>query len=395
MDKYVEKLKKLEKYVIIFSLFVYLEPQIFKEDASGLTKVDYVYKLIKIICTVAIFLYYISEVKKTNFMLLVTSLQLIGLVSTIINKGAIFRYVGPSLTILTMVMIVELLLENKQIIETLKVINWYFLTVYIINVVSIILIDFIDNSAFGGVYFLGIDNRFIFTFLPWVVSEGIVALYYGNKLSKRWIIIVCLCEGILLYKFSVAAMFAFMIFIVFYLFRKYITSDISIGTLISYLLLNIFVVIIRVQNIFAPLLQKLGKDITFAGRTYFWDAILRDWKHFFIIGGGMQSVQADKMYFYNSTAPFYLPFCKVMHAHNYLMTLFYRGGIISITIFIIILYLAMKKLKENSGCLYSGLLLSAMIVFFVTAIFDTTDFAFLYFIIALSYYVSKIEIKEE
>ncbi|MDD5828736.1 MAG: O-antigen ligase family protein [Lachnospira sp.] len=395
MDKYVEKLKKLEKYVIIFSLFVYLEPQIFKEDASGLTKVDYVYKLIKIICTVAVFLYYISEVKKTNFMLLVTSLQLIGLVSTIINKGAIFRYVGPSLTILTMVMIVELLLENKQLIETLKVINWYFLTVYIINVVSIILIDFIDNSAFGGVYFLGIDNRFIFTFLPWVVSEGIVALYYGNKLSKRWIIIVCLCEGILLYKFSVAAMFAFMIFIAFYLFRKYITSDISIWMLFGYLLLNIFVVIIRVQNIFAPLLQKLGKDITFAGRTYFWDAILRDWKHFFIIGGGMQSVQADKMYFYNSTAPFYLPFCKVMHAHNYLMTLFYRGGIISITIFIIILYLAMKKLKENSGCLYSGLLLSAMIVFFVTAIFDTTDFALLYFIIALSYYVSKIEIKKE
>ncbi len=395
MDKYVEKLKKLEKYVIIFSLFVYLEPQIFKEDASGLTKVDYVYKLIKIICTVAVFLYYISEVKKTNFMLLVTSLQLIGLVSTIINKGAIFRYVGPSLTILTMVMIVELLLENKQLIETLKVINWYFLTVYIINVVSIILIDFIDNSAFGGVYFLGIDNRFIFTFLPWVVSEGIVALYYGNKLSKRWIIIVCLCEGILLYKFSVAAMFAFMIFIAFYLFRKYITSDISIWMLFGYLLLNIFVVIIRVQNIFAPLLQKLGKDITFAGRTYFWDAILRDWKHFFIIGGGMQSVQADKMYFYNSTAPFYLPFCKVMHAHNYLMTLFYRGGIISITIFIIILYLAMKKLKENSGCLYSGLLLSAMIVFFVTAIFDTTDFALLYFIIALSYYVNKIEIKKE
>ena len=395
MDKYVEKLKKLEKYVIIFSLFVYLEPQIFKEDASGLTKVDYVYKLIKIICTVAVFLYYISEVKKTNFMLLVTSLQLIGLVSTIINKGAIFRYVGPSLTILTMVMIVELLLENKQLIETLKVINWYFLTVYIINVVSVILIDFIDNSAFGGVYFLGIDNRFIFTFLPWVVSEGIVALYYGNKLSKRWIIIVCLCEGILLYKFSVAAMFAFMIFIAFYLFRKYITSDISIWMLFGYLLLNIFVVIIRVQNIFAPLLQKLGKDITFAGRTYFWDAILRDWKHFFIIGGGMQSVQADKMYFYNSTAPFYLPFCKVMHAHNYLMTLFYRGGIISITIFIIILYLAMKKLKENSGCLYSGLLLSAMIVFFVTAIFDTTDFALLYFIIALSYYVSKIEIKKE
>ena len=256
MDKYVEKLKKLEKYVIIFSLFVYLEPQIFKEDASGLTKVDYVYKLIKIICTVAVFLYYISEVKKTNFMLLVTSLQLIGLVSTIINKGAIFRYVGPSLTILTMVMIVELLLENKQLIETLKVINWYFLTVYIINVVSIILIDFIDNSAFGGVYFLGIDNRFIFTFLPWVVSEGIVALYYGNKLSKRWIIIVCLCEGILLYKFSVAAMFAFMIFIAFYLFRKYITSDISIWMLFGYLLLNIFVVIIRVQNIFAPLLQK-------------------------------------------------------------------------------------------------------------------------------------------
>ena len=395
MDKYVEKLKKLEKYVIIFSLFVYLEPQIFKEDASGLTKVDYVYKLIKIICTVAVFLYYISEVKKTNFMLLVTSLQLIGLVSTIINKGAIFRYVGPSLTILTMVMIVELLLENKQLIETLKVINWYFLTVYIINVVSVILIDFIDNSAFGGVYFLGIDNRFIFTFLPWVVSEGIVALYYGNKLSKRWIIIVCLCEGILLYKFSVAAMFAFMLFIAFYLFRKYITSDISIWMLFGYLLLNIFVVIIRVQNIFAPLLQKLGKDITFAGRTYFWDAILRDWKHFFIIGGGMQSVQADKMYFYNSTAPFYLPFCKVMHAHNYLMTLFYRGGIISITIFIIILYLAMKKLKENSGCLYSGLLLSAMIVFFVTAIFDTTDFALLYFIIALSYYVSKIEIKKE
>lgn len=394
MNKYVENFKKIKIYVIIFSMFVYLEPQIFKEDTSGLTKVDYVYKLIKIICSVVIFIYYINEIKKTNLMMLVMSLQIIGLISTLINKGAIFRYVGPSLTIITMVMIVELLLENKQLIQTLQVINWYFIFVYIINLFSIVLIDFINNSAFGGVYFLGIDNRFIFTFLPWIVSEGIVSLYYNNRLSKRWIIVVCLCEGVLLYKFSVAAMFAFMVFIIFYAFNKFRISKSSIWVLFSYLLLNVLVVIVRIQNIFSPLLQKLGKDITFAGRTYFWNAILNDWKHFFIIGGGMQSVEADKMYFYNSTAPYYLPFCKVMHAHNYLMTLFYRGGFISIAIFIIILYLTMKKLKENSSCLYSGLLLAAMIVFFITAIFDTTDFAFLYFVIALSYYVNKIEIKK-
>lgn len=112
-----------------------------------------------------------------------------------------------------------------------------------------------------------------------------------------------------------------------------------------------------------------------------------------IIGYGMQSIEYDKSFFYNSTAPYYLKFCKVSHAHNSLMTLLYRGGIIAVTIYLSIVYKALKQLKNNFNNKYANILLITAINIFLTSIFDTMDFAALYFVFTLC--ISIEEIKDE
>lgn len=108
----------------------------------------------------------------------------------------------------------------------------------------------------------------------------------------------------------------------------------------------------------------------------------------------MKSVIEDKSFFFNSTEPYYLEFCKVMHPHNSLVTIAYRGGILALIVYLVIFYLSLKNLKKNASNKLSNLLFVTLLTIIITSLFDTMDFASLYFIFGLCHFVERIKCKE-
>lgn len=387
--------EKIIELIMILTLIIYLEPQMFKENAFvGVTTIDFIYKILKLgLALIIWFFYFFKKKKPSKLVFLLFCLQGTMALSTIINNGAILRYIGPATTTITMAMVGEMLIDSNKLINVLKKVNVYLLISFIINLISIFLIDFTPFEKFTKVYFLGIDNRFVFTFIPWIFFEGITSLAEHKTLNKKWLIITILCELILLYKSSVAAMLAMLIFTFsFFVYNRVSNiSEYNKSTFLSYLVLNVSIIIFKIQNVFSKLIIFLGKDITLSGRTYIWDGILKSLKQNILIGTGMQSISYDKNFFFESSAPFFLEHCKVIHAHNSLMTLLYRGGIISLLIYIYIIYITLRSIKTEKKSIYSGLLYTTIIVILILSLFDTMDFACLYFIIAIALNISKLK----
>lgn len=393
-------MKNNKKKIIFFFtllLIIYLEPQLFKEDSiKYVGLIDNIYKVLKLFASFCLLIYYIFYYRKISKLFVFTSLlQIIMFISTVINGGDIVRFAGPAITTVTMVSAAEVLIDKKYIIEVLKYVNIYLRICFILNIISLVLIDGFSINFSNSVYFLGIDNRFVFTLIPWIVFEGIVSVYENGKLDKKWLLITIMSEIVLLLKFSVAAMLVVFLFIIIYFIPKVRYKSKYYGVLICYILSNILLIFLKIQNVFKPMLSILNKDVTLSGRTFLWDAIINLMKTNPLFGIGMQSTLFDKTFFYESTKPLYLEFCKVTHAHNSIMTYLYRGGIISVIVFIIILVYITKKLRDNSNSKYNKILFTFLIVVLILSLFDTIDFACLFFIFSIICNLNKIYIKQK
>lgn len=370
-----------------------MEPQIFKADAFvGVNNFDFIYKILKLVMFGIIFILYIkkSNNKISKLFIITVTLQTLFFISTILNNGDVFRFVGPALTTIIMVMLWEILLLDNNYISVLKKVNIYLRICFILNAISIFLIDYTNFSNITKVYFLGIDNRFVFTFIPWIFFEGIVSIHEDGYLNYKWFIIFALCELTLLYKFSVAAMLGLLLFMFSFIknINKYSYHIFAVN-----IFLNILLIFFKIQNLFGPILHVLRKDTTLSGRVYLWDGVINLLKTKPLLGIGMQSVAYDKLFFYQSTIPYYLEHCKVIHAHNTLMTFSYRGGILALILYLIIIFLCMYKIKKsNNNSNLLSLTISTFIVIFVLSLFDTIDFPCIFLIICFTINIDKFKL---
>lgn len=384
-------MKKGEIAFFVFSLIVFFEPQFFKEDSIEFAVIiDNIYKFLKITCAVIISWKYIKNKKMSKLVFLTIGLQGITFISTIINKGSMLRLVGPAITTVVMVMICEILIEKKELVNVLKKINIYFRCCFILNLISIVLVDFTGFEEVRPVYFLGIDNRFIFTFLPWILFEGITSYLEYGKLTKRYYICFVATEIVLFYRYSLSAMLSLLLFLVPIIKNIHFARFKNIA-FIGMIISNITLTVSNMTEYLGKILKFMHKDVTLSGRTFLWEGVMEELKTSPFIGKGMKSIADDKMFFYESTKPYYLEFCKVVHSHNSFMTILYRGGILSLMIYLIIFYKSLKNLKKNRNHILANLLFIALIIVMVTSLFDTMDFAGLYFIFALCCSISKIE----
>lgn len=382
-------MKKKYIILIILSLIIFFEPQMFKEEAFAFAyNFDYIYKILKLLSAVFIIYIYLKHLKKISwFVSLIVIIQLITFISTLVNHGDIIRFMGPAITTFTMAMIAELIIKKNEVLSVLKPINKYFLICYIINIMSIILVDFTSfNDIANNVYFLGIDNRFIFTFLPWVVSEGIVSYIEKGHFSKRFYFILILVEGVLLYRFSLAAMLVMLLFLLVGVkkinFQKY--NNI---TFFGMILANVSLLLFNVTKYFSNILSFFNRDITLSGRTFLWNGTIKSIKSNLSLGTGMKSLANDKLFFFRTSSPYYLDWCKVSHPHNSLLAITYRGGIVCVLIYLFLIYICLKNLKQNHKNQISKLLYISMVVIMITSLFDTMDFAGLYFIFAFCWFI--------
>ena len=387
LERFNFNISKTIFYFLFIALIIFFEPQLFKEDIF--LNVDKIYKILKILICCVLGIMYIKNNKFSLIFIIMLIFQIMAFISTIINNGDIIRFAGPAMTTLAMIIIAELLLESKKYFDMLNVLLYYFRFCFILNILSIFIIDFTNIFSVNNLYFLGIDNRWIFTYFPWILCEFLVAKH-NNSSKIKPLMFLLLSELTFLYSGSMAALLLSVLWVIaFYDFKKPIKAIyIFIGTII----VNISFIFIKIQNLFRPILNKIGKDVTLSGRIHLWNGVIDLIKYKPLLGNGMQTVEYDKMFFGSTVNPS-LPFLRVVHAHNSYMTILYRQGIVGLTLFIYILFLVFKKLQTNKTNKYYSILLTAIVISLLLAIFDTFDCSGFYFLIGTIYSINKLEME--
>lgn len=392
----MDKKKKIYNILLISCLIIFLEPQGFKEDFYKiLMSIDNIYKALKLICFCLIaYIYGYKLIKKqikiSNFFIIAFLFEFTSFVATLVNKGALTRFCGPALTVIAMIMLAEIIISENKMQWILKNANIYFRICFFINLFTIILVDGFNVLPSQKIYFLGIDNRWIFTYLPWITFEFLLSVYDKNN-KKKAITYFILSELTLLFKFSVSAMLASMLWI-FIIFEKenIYYSKYAPVSFLTIIITNLLFVFVKIQKIFNGFLVKiLHKDWTLSGRTYLWDKIIKDTSIRPFLGNGTQSIQYDKNYFsesYNNK----LNFLAVVHGHNSFMTVLYRSGIIGLILYFTMWLAPLIMLFKSKNNNFANKLFISIIIALILSIFDTIDCSGLYFILLCAFNIEKL-----
>ena len=152
---------------------------------------------------------------------------------------------------------------------------------------------------------------------------------------------------------------------------------------LNYFLLNIgmffAIVIFRLQEMLSFIIVDiLGKDLTLTGRTYIWD---RAWYYIRknpIFGYGVES------YIYRG-AKMRLPdaYPAGLHAHDRFIETIYRGGIILLVIYIIILLCSIQGISKHRDSVLSKVLALGIFVYMTGMLTEFYKYSYLFFPILL------------
>lgn len=384
---------KSKEFILLFFLILpFIEPQLFKVEAD-LQIVDRAFAIFKSISSLFIVLFYLRKFyfHFSKSVLLMTAVQFITLISTLYNKGSLTRYIGPALTSIVLIMLGELVLKiewRKFLIALENILTLFF----IINVFTLFF-KVIGIKPFAlWPSFLGIENRWIYFFLPWTVISFINSyLKHGYINFRAWTI--CLISTFsLVFVWSVGAFLAFITFLISFIFRSinsqknfFVTKASTMYFII--IILNCILVFGFSSDILHYIITMvLKKSVTLSGRTFLWETVLRVLEDSPLLGMGVQSQTFDMNFFYvqsNFCEP-----CRVNHPHNHFLNVAYHGGIPALIIFGYLIHYVMHQVDKIKDRDFLNIIYCGSLATFVAALVDTLDFSLFYFFIPLFIFFS-------
>lgn len=234
-----------------------------------------------------------------------------------------------------------------------------------------------DNRTISSNYFFfAEDNATFFLVLPVLVLTWIY--YFRYKRTRKMLIwsvfFTVITTASYVYMWSVNNMIGCFVIILLILFywrksrkenvkvkKKHIVSVFDIGW-ISAVIFNYLIVVQRVFMYFSDfILNTLDKSITLGGRIPVWEKSLYYIKEQPLIGFGYEtrSVTLSKIIF--------------NHTHNIVLEILYRGGIIGLVLFIVLLIVMGRKVKQYQSSAIVMFLGMCVVLFLFLS---TIEFAF-------------------
>jgi len=188
-------------------------------------------------------------------------------------------------------------------------------------------------------YFLGYRNNSIMLFFPAIIFSIVRSLRKYNKLTLSSFVITAVSFATVILAFSATSVIGMTVFILFLLLAL-INKMPNFLNIITYLAINITyffgVIILRLQEAFAFIIvDMLGRDLTFTGRTKIWDSALAAFAKSPVFGVGEIENQASR------------DLIGATHAHNYYLDLLYKSGLPGFLIFFAILIICGVALYRN------------------------------------------------
>ena len=185
------------------------------------------------------------------------------------------------------------------------------------------------SSNYENNWFFGYDNTHIFMYLPTLMIMFINRELNKKKLKIFDIIIFLIITYCVYYCMSANTVVAYTIFIIYLIFRKIFDNSHIFNAknyFIVFIAIFFGIVIFRIQNVFSWLIVDiLNKDLTFTHRTTIWDTTIELIKKHWILGYGKEPVEIVAYKLGKST---------FTHAHNTLLDITYKYGLIGLSSFI-------------------------------------------------------------
>lgn len=369
--------------VILLFLFVvpFIEPQLFKLPGMGFF--DSLFAVAKLVSSVFIIVLYVRY-KPSPIVLLMVACQAWILFSTIMNGGSLSRFAGPALTAVTMFMVGDMVLRLDAVFFC-RIVRDYLSAFFIINAFTCALMSF--GMDLPGA-FLGMDNRWIYAFLPWVAITFIVdAATKGRAGIYAWLSFAG-AFGALVLAWSVGAMLALALWaIAWLLFSERILGKAGLNMCTVLFVVFVVVQLLLVGGVLLPQLSTyisdyLHKDVTLSGRVYLWDAVLDVLDDNPLFGAGVQTSDNDAAYFYTYSGS--ISGTEVNHPHNYVLNVAYHGGFVAALIFVMIHYLICRRVDICSDRVMARCYLCFMTCYLFASSVDTLDYSLMYLLLALA-----------
>ena len=356
-----------QRWFIALVFMVIYKPTIFSQMPQ-LATLDTITDIFKIAVLAVLLMWFLLFYQKVSlFFVSIAFLQFWRIICTVYNGGNYTSLILTILNALALVLVVEMGLKTDTdalldgavaMLGTYVVLN--SLTIFIFPQ------GMYEFNTYTENYLFGYRNNMIMMIMPAVIFAVVRSYRYFNRLSfSSYLIFGCALFSVFR-AFSATAVIGTVILTVIVLMVG-IGFMPKIFNIVTYIAVNIAyffgVIIMRVQEMFAFIIvDMLGKDLTFTGRTSIWDRALEAFYASPLFGVGEISNDSSR------------DLIGATHAHNYYLDLLYKSGIVGFLIFIIILIICGVALhRSRSG---------GKIPFFVSG----TLFAFMFMLQSEAYY---------
>lgn len=366
-------------------IFPFLEPLVFK---SWMQPIDTVYSMAKIIAIFFILIDCLNIKKIPKIIWLIILYQLVLYLSTFLNpNGDVMRLIGPSISVIGPCLYVQVMFEKNKWKEMLSYISAILSVLCIINLVTVILYPYgivkeaMDSNG-NEQFFLGIENRFSFFYLPLLGIQAIYALATKGKIELYVWLMGLINTLVLVYFWALGGMLAMLLLMIFLL----CFNIVNFGKLLKVYVMAFFILIGNYLLVIERIMYKyehfftvtLDKDVTMSGRTFLWDYGLLSFSEHPILGVGY----VDTRYLGR--------FLDVAHMHNLMMNILFTSGLLGIFLFFTIQYQWMKRVNKFRDTKEGGILIIIMFVSFFMSMADSFDGATFWIIVMLAYNINKI-----
>lgn len=360
-----------------FLLIPFFEPTYVSYNLNMIHKIYICWQIINALIALIV---YLKNNKLSKWLFLLIMYELIIILTTFINNAEISVAITDAIKLIAICSIIEygLKTDAKSIVIALLII---LLSLITLNLITILVYPegMYKNeiSTMRNNWLLGNDNVHIRFFLPTIIISIIYYYIIGKNKKTITVFTILICTISVFIRFSATTVVGYVLFIAYLLFFKFLKNNkiFNFKTYsIIYIILFISIVVIRVQNIFSYIIvDLLGKDLTFTGRTYIWDEVIYYIKQKMIMGYGIeaQTIRSIKN-----------GFTAAVHSHDIILEIFYIGGIMLFTAFLIIIIYSLCKKKFYNNPIYK-IISFGVFVFFImmlTEVYNlTTIFILLIF----------------
>lgn len=295
---------------------------------------------------------------------------------TLYRKADFVEAVQDSLFFCSLCILVEYCLKYNP-----KILYTKLLAILAVEVLINFLTVFIDgglySTSFSTVnFFLGYKNQMINIILPTLMLGYFYVLSQG-KFSRSLLFILFVVSAITVWYVDSKASTLIVFLMLFPILC--LCNFTGLFNMTSYLIVNVIgfvlVVLLQVQKKFNSVIEMIfsGRTATFSGRDTIWNDTISLIKQNPIWGYGVERY-ADRAAKYSGLLNF-----ASLHAHDRFLETMYRGGIILLAIYVVMLLLTTYYLTKNRKLDASKILSFTLFVYLIGMITEFYRYSFLFF----------------